>query len=66
MFQDFIDNLYYMTFEDRGLFWGVCSGIIAVIVLYQLLLRFTPNVVAPIHNFLKRHPLIWICIPQHC
>lgn len=63
MFQDFIDNLYYMTFEDRGLFWGVCSGIIAVIVLYQLLLRFTPKVVAPIHNFLKRHPLIWICIP---
>lgn len=63
MFQDFIDNLYYMTFEGRGLFWGVCSGIIAVIVLYQLLLRFVPKVVAPIHNFLKRHPLIWICIP---
>ena len=63
MFQDFIDNLYYMTFEDRGLFWGVCSGIIAVIVLYQLLLRFAPKAVAPIHNFLKRHPLIWICIP---
>ena len=63
MFQDFIDNLVYMTFDDRGLFWGICGGVVAVVLLYQLLLRFTPKVVAPLQNFFKRHPLIWIAIP---
>ena len=63
MFQDFLDNLVYMTFEDRGGFWTVIGAIAAVIVVYHLLLRFAPKVVAPIHNFLKKHPLIWICFP---
>lgn len=63
MFQDFLDNLVYMTFEDRGGFWTMIGVIAAVILVYHLLLRFAPKVVAPIHNFLKKHPLIWICIP---
>ena len=63
MFQDFLDNLVYMTFEDRGGFWLACAIILGVILLYEVLLHFAPKTVAPIHNFLKRHPLIWICIP---
>ena len=63
MIQDFLDNLVYMTFEDRGGFWAIIGAIAAVILVYHLLLRFAPKVVAPIHNFLKKHPLIWICIP---
>lgn len=63
MFQDFLDNLVYMTFEDRGGFWMVCGVIAAVILIYHLLLRFTPKVVAPVHRFFQKHPLIWICIP---
>lgn len=63
MIQDFLDNLVYMTFEDRGGFWAIIGAIAAVILVYHLLLRFVPKVVAPIHNFLKKHPLIWICIP---
>ena len=52
MFQDFLDNMVYMTFEDRGGFWAVIGAIAAVVLIYHLLLRFTPKVVAPIHNFL--------------
>ena len=63
MFQDFLDNLVYMTFEDRGGFWLACTVVLAVILIYQLLLRFAPRAVAPVHKFLSRHPLIWICIP---
>ncbi len=63
MFQDFLDNLVYMTFEDRGGFWLACAIILGVILLYEVLLHFVPKTVAPIHNFLKKHPLIWICIP---
>ncbi len=63
MIQDFLDNLVYMTFEDRGGFWAIIGAIAAVILVYHLLLRFVPKSVAPIHNFLKKHPLIWICIP---
>ncbi len=63
MFQDFIDNLLYMTFEGRDMFWLVIGGLFAVILLYNLLVRVAPKVVAPVQNFLKRHPLIWICIP---
>lgn len=63
MFQDFLDNLVYMTFEDRGGFWLGCAVVLAVILIYQLLLRFAPKAVAPVHRFLSRHPLIWICIP---
>ena len=63
MFQDFVDNLYAMTFEDHGGFWTICGALLAVIVAYQLLLRFAPKAVAPVHSFLKKHPLIWICIP---
>ena len=63
MIQDFLDNLVYMTFEDRGGFWAIIGAIAAVILVYHLLLRFVPKAVAPIHNFLKKHPLIWICIP---
>ena len=63
MFQDFLDNLVYMTFEDRGGFWLTCVIVLAVILIYQLLLRFAPRAVAPVHKFLSRHPLIWICIP---
>nr|MBR4280956.1 sugar ABC transporter permease [Clostridia bacterium] len=60
---EFWDNFYAMTFEDKGGFWAICGGIIAVIVLYRLLLGFAPKLVAPIQNFFKKHPLIWICIP---
>ena len=63
MIQDFLDNLVYMTFEDRGGFWAIIGAIAAVILVYHLLLRFVPKSVEPIHNFLKKHPLIWICIP---
>ena len=63
MFQDLLDNFVYMTFEDKGGFWTLCGIIIAVILVYQLLLRFAPKTVAPVHNFLQKHPLIWICIP---
>ena len=63
MFQDFLDNLNYMTFEDKGGFWLVCGIILAVILVYQLLLRFAPKTVAPVHGFLKKHPLVWILIP---
>lgn len=63
MFQDFLDNFVYMTFEDKGGFWTVCAVIAAVILVYHVLLRFTPKAVAPIHNFFQKHPLIWICIP---
>lgn len=63
MFQDFLDNLTYMTFEDRGGFWMTCGIILAVILVYQLMLRYAPRVVAPAHRFFDKHPLIWICIP---
>lgn len=63
MLQDFLDNFYAMTFDGKGGFWAVCGILTAVIVLYQLLLRFAPGTVAPIHRFLTKHPLIWICIP---
>ena len=64
--QDFVwylEDLKAMTFDDKGLFWGICGGIILVILVYRLLLAFAPKVVAPIQKFLKKHPLIWICIP---
>lgn len=63
MFQDFADNLYAMTFKGQVRFWMICGIILAVILVYQLLLRFAPKAVAPVHQFLKKHPLIWICIP---
>ncbi len=60
--EEFFETLGYMTFShDR--FWIVCACVVAVILIYQLLGRFAPKTVAPIRNFLKRHPLIWICIP---
>lgn len=62
VFTDFMDNFGYMTFSNES-FWWMFSAVIAVIVVYQLLLRFVPNFVAPVHKFLQRHPLIWICIP---
>lgn len=62
VFTDFMDNFGYMTFSNES-FWWMFSAVIAVIVAYQLLLRFVPNTVAPVHMFLQRHPLIWICIP---
>lgn len=62
VFTDFMDNFGYMTFSNDS-FWWMFSAVIAVIVVYQLLLRFVPNFVAPVHKFLQRHPLIWICIP---
>lgn len=63
MFQDFLDNLVYMTFEDRGGFYLILGVILAVILFYQLLRRFAPNTVEPVHRFFDRHPLIWIWIP---
>ena len=63
MLQDFLDNLTYMTFEDRGGFWTIIGVIAAIILAYQLLLRFAPKTVAPVHDFLKKHPLVWILLP---
>lgn len=63
MFQDFLDNLVYMTFEGKGGFWLGIGIIFALILLYQLLLHFAPKTVAPVHRFLQKHPLIWSCIP---
>ena len=61
-FSEFFENLAFMTFShDR--FWVLCAIIVAVILVYQLLLRFAPKAVGPVHHFLQRHPLIWICIP---
>ena len=61
-FSEFFENLAFMTFShDR--FWVLCAIIVAVILVYQLLLRFAPKTVGPVHHFLQRHPLIWICIP---
>lgn len=60
--EEFLDNFTYMTFSsDR--FWIICSILVAVIVVYQLLEKFVPKAVAPVHRFLSAHPLIWICIP---
>ena len=59
---EFLENFGYMTFSN-GSFWMGFTVIAAVILVYQLLLRFVPNVVAPVHRFFQRHPLIWICIP---
>ncbi|MCF0228779.1 MAG: sugar ABC transporter permease [Parasporobacterium sp.] len=59
---EFFENLGYMTFSDGG-FWIFAGIIVAVILVYQLLLRFAPKVVAPIHNFLKKHPMVWLIIP---
>jgi len=61
--QDFWDNFYYMTFEDKGLFWGILLGIAALIVVFQIVKHFAPKVTAPVTKFFERHPLIWICIP---
>ena len=63
MFQDFADNMYAMTFEDKGGFWLICAIVLGLIVVYQVLLKFVPKAVAPIHKFLDKHPLIWVCIP---
>ena len=61
-FSEFFENLAFMTFShDR--FWVLCAIIVAVILVYQLLLRFAPKTVDPVHHFFQRHPLIWICIP---
>ena len=59
---EFLENFGYMTFSNDS-FWMGFTVIAAVILVYQLLLRFVPNVVAPVHRFFQRHPLIWICIP---
>ncbi len=59
---EFFDNFTYMTFSN-GQFWTICAVLIALILGYQLLLRFAPNTVAPVSRFFSRHPLIWICIP---
>ena len=61
--QNFLENIFKMTFENKGLFWGVCGGIAAIILVYQMLKSYAPKTVAPVHHFLKRHPLVWICIP---
>ena len=59
---EFLENLGYMTFSsDR--FWILCSVLVAIILVYQLLLRFSPKAVAPVHRFLTRHPLVWLVIP---
>ncbi|MBR4359270.1 MAG: sugar ABC transporter permease [Clostridia bacterium] len=59
---EFFESFGMMTFSsDR--FWTICSVVLAVILIYQLLTRFTPKAVAPLHNFLQRHPLVWILIP---
>ncbi len=63
MFQDFLDNFVYMTFEGKGGFWSIFGIITAVILIYHLLLRFVPKAVAPVHGFFQKHPLIWIWIP---
>lgn len=59
---EFLDNFGYMTFSNDG-FWTVFAAVAGVILVYQLLLRFVPHTVAPIHKFFQRHPLIWISIP---
>ena len=59
---EFLENFGYMTFSN-GSFWMGFTVIAAVILVYQLLLRFVPGTVAPVHRFFQRHPLIWICIP---
>ncbi len=61
-FSEFLENFGYMTFSNDS-FWLVCVAVLAVLLVYQLLLRFVPAVVAPVHRFLQRHPLIWIAIP---
>lgn len=59
---EFFENFGYMTFSNER-FWLVLSVVAAIILCYQLLKRIAPKAVAPIGKFLKKHPLIWICIP---
>ena len=59
---EFFENFSYMTFS-KGRFWIIFAVLVAVIVGYQLLKKFSPQTVAPVSKFLNRHPLIWICIP---
>ena len=59
---EFFDNFGYMTFSN-GQFWTICAVLIALILGYQLMGRFAPNVTAPVSRFFNRHPLIWIWIP---
>lgn len=63
MFQDFLDNFLYMTFDEKGAFWILCAVLLGILVVYQVLLHFAPKTVAPVHKFFQRHPLIWVCIP---
>ena len=52
-FSEFFENLAFMTFShDR--FWVLCAIIVAVILVYQLLLRFAPKAVGPVHHFLQQ------------
>lgn len=60
--QEFFENFGYMTFSSDRV-WIILSVLVALIVVYQLLLKFVPKSVAPLHRFFTRHPLIWICIP---
>lgn len=61
--QEFWENFYYMTFEDKGIFWGILLGIAALILVFQLAKHFAPKVTAPVSRFFERHPLIWVFIP---
>lgn len=49
-FSEFFENLAFMTFShDR--FWVLCAIIVAVILVYQLLLRFAPKTVGRYTTF---------------
>ena len=59
---DFFERFGEMTFSNEG-FWTFAAIAAAVILAYELLMRFAPKTVAPVSRFFDRHPLVWICIP---